>query len=124
MGKERLNKIERKALEDFKNRLLEKFRKRLILIKLYGSRARGERHIYSDVDLLLVVRKRTKKFDQEVLALECEISEKYGYRDHLAPMIMSLAEYKWQKRRQWPFILTVEEDGIDLWKKSNLKIKG
>jgi len=113
--KPRLTKTERQALEDFKHRLLAEFGDRIILIKLYGSRARGEYHLHSDVDLLVVVRKKTKRLDEKVLDIECEISERYGYRDHLAPMIMSLAEYKWEKRRQWPFILTVEEDGIDVF---------
>jgi predicted nucleotidyltransferase len=57
MKKARLNKVEKKALEEFKDRLLKKFGNRIILIKLYGSRARGERYWYSDVDVLVIVKK-------------------------------------------------------------------
>lgn len=121
MESPRLNKLEEKALLEFKERLLKDFKRQILLIKLYGSRARGERHIYSDIDLLVVVKRKTKKLKERLLDLECDISERYGYKDHLSPMIISLSEYRWQRRREWPFIMTVEEDGIDLWKSPTLE---
>jgi len=123
MKRPRLNKIEEKALEDFRERLLKEFGSRIVLIKLYGSRARGERHWYSDVDVLVVVKKLTKKFKERVLDFECELDEKYGYKTHLSPREMSLSEYKWMLKRRWPFIVNVEEDGIELWKNPEIEIK-
>lgn len=122
MKKPRLNKIEEKALNEFKDRLLKEFGSRIVLIKLYGSRARGERHWYSDVDVLVVVKKLTKKFKERVLDFECELDAKYGYKTHLAPSEMSLSKYKWMLQRRWPFIVNVEEDGIELWKNSEINL--
>ncbi|MEW6096404.1 MAG: nucleotidyltransferase domain-containing protein [bacterium] len=123
MKRARLNKTEEKALSEFKDRLLKEFGKRIVLIKLYGSRARGERHWYSDVDILVVVKRLTKKFKEKVLDIECEIDEKYGYKAHLSPSEMSLSKYKWMLRRRWPFIVNVEEDGIELWRNPEIEIK-
>lgn len=123
MKKPRLNKIEEKALEDFKNRLLKEFGSRIVLIKLYGSRARGERHWYADVDVLVVVKKLTKKFKARVIDIECELDDKYNYRTRLSPTEMSLSEYRWMLRRRWPFIVNVEEDGIELWRNPEIEIK-
>ncbi len=118
----RLNKIQKKALEEFIDRLLKKFGNRIVLIKLYGSRARGERHWYSDVDILIVVKRFTRKFRRDVTDIECEIGDKYNYKSYLAPLEMSLAEYKWMLKRRWPFIVNVEEDGIELWKNPEIEI--
>jgi len=122
MNKPRLNKTEEKALSEFKDRLLKKFGLRIVLIKLYGSRARGERHWYSDIDVLVVVKRVTKKFKEGVLDIECEIDDKYGYKSHISSTEMSLAKYKWMIRRRWPFIVNVEEDGIELWKNPEIEI--
>lgn len=118
----RLNKVEKKAVIEFKDRLLDTFNGRIMLVKLYGSRARGERHWQSDVDILVVVKKRTKKFDEKLIDIEMELDEKYNYKSHISATPMSLAEYKWMLKRQWPFIVTVEEDGIELWRNPELKI--
>ncbi|MEW5766664.1 MAG: nucleotidyltransferase domain-containing protein [bacterium] len=122
MNRPRLNKTEEKALSEFRERLLREFASRIVLIKLYGSRARGERHWYSDVDVLVVVKRLTKKFKGKVLDIECEIDEKYGYKSHISSTEMSLAEYKWMLRRDWPFIVNVEEDGIELWRHPEIEI--
>ncbi len=122
MKQARLNKIEEKALNEFVERLLKEFYSRIVLIKLYGSRARGERHWYSDVDILVVVKRLTKKFKEKVLDIECALDEKYGYMSHLSSHEMSLAKYRWMLRRRWPFIVNVEEDGIELWKNPQIEI--
>jgi len=122
MKQPRLNKTEKKALSEFVRRLLAKFGQRIILVKLFGSRARGERHWHSDVDVLIVVKRFTKKFRWDVTEIECQIDEKYDYKAHLSPIEMSLAEYKWMIGRRWPFIVTVEEDGIELWKNPEIEL--
>ena len=118
----RLNKIERGALDEFCKRVLAIFNGRIMLIELYGSRARGERHWQSDVDVLVVVRKRTRKFDEKLIDIEMELDEKFNYAGHISSTPMSLVEYSWMVNRQWPFILTVKEDGIELWRNPELKI--
>jgi len=87
-----LNEQQIKALKEFKEKLLNRFDGRIIKIILYGSRARGERHWQSDVDVLVVVRKRTTRFDNEIIELETELDEKYNYGIYLSLTHMSLSD--------------------------------
>lgn len=122
MKRPRLSKIEERALREFEGRLLKEFGKRIVLIKLYGSRARGEGGWYSDIDLLVIVKKRTKRFREKVIDIECEIDKKYNYKSHISATDMSLAEYRWMLKRAWPFIVNVENDGIELWRNQRIEI--
>jgi len=112
-----LTEFEKSAIEDFKQKLIQEFGEKLILIKLYGSRARGEYHPDSDIDLLIVLKEKTKDTIERLIDLEYEIGEKYGFQVHLETMLLSLTEYEQDKSFQTPFILGAEEDGIDIYGK-------
>jgi len=57
-----LNKLtlyEKKALKDLQTALTKKYRDNLILLKLFGSKVRGDSRRYSDIDILAVVEKNS-----------------------------------------------------------------
>lgn len=51
-----LNEAERRALDEFVESLREELGEELLAVWLYGSRARGERHEESDIDVLVITR--------------------------------------------------------------------
>lgn len=50
-----LSEQETKALQLFKQRVLQEFSDRVDSIMLFGSKARGEAHKHSDVDVLVIM---------------------------------------------------------------------
>ena len=122
LKKTSLNRHQIEAMNELKEILLRRYNGRLMLITLFGSRARGERHWQSDVDILVVTRKRTRRFDSEIIDIETELDDRYDYKIHFSITAMSFSKYRWMVKRQWPFILTVKEDGIEIWRNPELKI--
>ena len=55
----RLNSQEKKAIKAFSRRLRKELGKDLVSIKLFGSKARGDAHKDSDIDVLVLIRKHT-----------------------------------------------------------------
>jgi len=83
----------RDALKFFVKECKKKFGKDLVSIILFGSYARGNWKEYSDVDLLVIVRKKLPSFKERFKLLEdttSKILEKYYLR--FFPIITSVDE--------------------------------
>ena len=84
-------------------------------IILFGSYARGEAHRYSDIDVCVIVTKKTPALKR----LLAEISEKAmsldDYQDLLSLKIED--EGSWQHMRQghYPLAQNIQREGVDLW---------
>jgi len=112
-----------KILEEFKEKLRERLRSNLILLKAFGSWARGRAKLYSDIDLLVVVREKKRYFDEieEIVTnLELEILDKYAI--YISSTIYGLREYKFLKSLPTNFMYWVEREGMELWRNSKIKI--
>jgi uncharacterized protein len=110
----KLNKKEKSALDEFKNILLERFKKSILLIEMFGSKARGDAHKNSDIDLLVVYR-GNGKMKESLLTVEWEILKKYDYNVALSIIPYSLKEYRYDRGIKTPFLYNVEKDGVVLW---------
>lgn len=110
MKKPILTEKERKALNEFKKRLIQSVNGNLSFIKLFGSRARGKVHRGSDIDLLVVFRKRGRRLEDILDDIRIDILMKY--KIELEIMCCVLEEYRYYKNIQSPFIQNVERDGI------------
>ncbi len=112
-----LSKQEKDAIEEVKNRLVKKYGDRLLLLKLYGSKARGEAHKNSDIDILAIVDKdmwemRDKFFDETF-----EVMGKYNHKFLISLLVMDEKEYNLNKEAETCLYENIVKDGIDLWKK-------
>ena len=76
--KKYLSLKEKIAIAEFKKRLFQEFEKEILELKLFGSKARGDFKKDSDFDILLVLKKISKKSKDRIYDLENEISFKYG----------------------------------------------
>jgi len=107
---------ERKVVDEFKNFLLSHYPNRIELIELFGSKARGDSDEDSDVDLLLVVDKEDREFDDQICELMSELCLKYNTL--ISPVIFEKEEFELYKRVRAPIILNIQKEGIVLWKMS------
>ncbi len=79
---------------------------------LYGSKARGDAHPESDVDLLVVVDSRTREVEDAILDLTARFHQEEGVS--LEVLEMTPADLAAQCALGTPFIRNVAEEGIPL----------
>src|SRR3989339_188781 len=109
---------EQEAIEEFKNRLVKILGDNLVLLKLYGSKARGDWHKDSDIDLLAVLKHEPKASDwrnDPISELEYQIMEKYNFKVFPSTITYKYKEYQKDSRVKTPFLYWVNKEGIDLW---------
>lgn len=100
---------EEKAIAEYETLLLERFPKRIRQLVLFGSKARGDSHRSSDVDLLVVVKNNGKKVTREIVNLTHEPI--LHFEVLLSPIIVEEKFFK-----DWsPLLSHVKKDGIVIW---------
>jgi len=114
----KLQDKEIKALNEYKDNLIRLPFDQVQRIVLFGSKARGGTSADSDLDTLIVVKKKNNKEWKEMVGLTADILLKY--EDVLiSPTIMDEKECK-----EWsPLMEHIKREGIELWnrkKKKNL----
>jgi predicted nucleotidyltransferase len=112
-----LSKAETQAIQEVKNRLVQKYEDRLLLLMLYGSKARGDSHPDSDIDLLIVVDKDGWGMSEKIFDEIYEVMHKYDFKFFISMNIFEEEEFDFYKKHKFSFYRNVKRDGIDLWKK-------
>ncbi|NIT37366.1 MAG: nucleotidyltransferase domain-containing protein [candidate division Zixibacteria bacterium] len=103
---------EKKAVLAFVDDVKKELGDDLVAIKLFGSKARGDHHRDSDVDILIVMRiKNLKKQDK---IFEILVDVELATDTILSPIVYYLRQYQRSRKLGSPFIETVEEEGIPL----------
>lgn len=113
-----LSRKEKQALSEFKNQLIKNFGSNLVMLKLFGSKARGDFHKESDLDVLVVIRNLTKNDDDFISGSTYDLLLEYSV--YISPLIFS--EKKWTYYLSLPMSLAynIEEEGVSLWRSSKL----
>lgn len=103
---------ERQALEHFKTALQTLLGDNLVSLRLFGSRARGEGTAESDLDVLVLLRRKDDVLCRSIVeaALEADLT----YDTNLAPTILTVSEYEQNAEYQTPFYRNVEREGLPL----------
>lgn len=108
----KLTKKEKKALKEFKKKIIQKFGKEILELKLFGSKARGDSKRYSDIDVLIVLKSLSKKREDFILGLTTKLLLKYGV--DISPCIYSKKQISKYKRIPSIFLQIVEREAIPL----------
>jgi uncharacterized protein len=107
-----LTEAERQALARFKGALQSLLGDNLLSLRLFGSRARGEATEESDLDVLVVVRKKDRALCRRIVEESLEVD--LAYEINLAPTILSADEYQQNQEYGTPFYHNVEREGVSL----------
>jgi predicted nucleotidyltransferase len=93
----------RKALQDNHPGVVDQ-------ILIYGSKARGQAHAESDLDVLLIVKNEAARLKRELR----QIGYLLAAASDVLPSILAYTQDEWESRRKSgsPFRRAVERDGI------------
>ena len=96
-------------LNEFKRELRDLYGERLTDVILFGSYARGEAHVDSDIDVMVILRGEVapgREIDR-MIDIITELNLKYGVLLSVVP----IAEEKYLRRNS-PLLLNVRREGI------------
>ena len=99
---------ELEALRKLKETLTRDFR--LVELRLFGSKARGDSAPESDIDVLIVLEELNREIRKQVSALCSDLS--IDHHVVIAPILYSLAEFTSSHTRITPFYRNVEHEGV------------
>ena len=86
-------------------------------IVLFGSYARGEAHEGSDIDLMLI-KETSKRFIDRI----ADVIKLNNTLISLEPLVYSPLEFEKMKKEKRDFILTIEEEGIEIYDARSTKM--
>ncbi len=105
---ENLTPNELTALRKLKDALARDFR--LVELRLFGSKARGDSNQESDIDVLVVLEEYDWETRKAVSRLCFDINIEHGVL--LVPVLFSRAEYGSDLTKVTPFYQTVVREGV------------
>lgn len=111
-----LNIKEKKALTDYKNNLRKNYPTLIERMMLFGSKARGDYHKYSDIDILLITNKKANRNKWKKM-IEMATDPMLEYEVEISPRILPEKEFN----ERTPFLENVKKDAIELWNQKRKK---
>ena len=105
---------EKEIIDSYHRALKDHFSKVLNEIILFGSRARGEGHPDSDLDLLVILNTHDPRLKREVLDLAWETMLTHDFKVFIAPIVFFKKDY--DRYRSWnsSFLENVSRDAVRL----------
>jgi predicted nucleotidyltransferase len=105
-----LTKVEKAWIESYRKALDERYPDSVHEMLIYGSKARGQAHAESDLDVLLIVKNKTGRLKRTL--------RRIGYllaaTSDVLPSIIAYTEDEWESRKRSgsSFRQAVERDGV------------
>lgn len=103
---------EKKIIAEFAGQIKKKLGNNLIFLKMFGSKARGDFHKDSDIDILIVVNQKNIAVRDEIYDILFRLDPYYEYK--ISIILFSLYEYKKNEEMKSTFIKYINLEGIDL----------
>jgi predicted nucleotidyltransferase len=104
---------EKLALQEYLERLRQEYGREVLSIKLYGSKARGDHHEDSDLDLLVRVRQDNRQAYAKMYLIASDVELKYDLI--LGMMLVGPTHYDLMRRLGEPLYRNVQREGVELW---------
>jgi hypothetical protein len=112
---ETLSDVERAALQELVARLRDRFGPRITKLAVFGSRARGDFHDDSDIDVAVVLRDPVTPAERsEVVRLAAKIAADAPTYVDLSPRVLSEDEHRRLLREEWRLAEDIEHEGVPL----------
>lgn len=98
------------AIRKFKKKVKEIFGSRIVELRLFGSKSRGDDTEFSDIDILIVIKNLTKEEEKMLREIDADIGLKEG-------VVLSSIIYDEERYRaciELPFLTAVIKEGVVL----------
>ena len=101
-------------LQEFKDAVAEGLSHTVKLIKVFGSRARGDPEEWSDLDVLIVVKGDSTSIEERIREIRYETMWQYNFRPLISLLLLSEEEYANLSRLQTGLWRNIEREGVTL----------
>ncbi len=105
-----LSKTEKKAIQEFKEKITRYFNEEILELKLFGSKARGDSREDSDIDILIVLKSYSRKKENYIIDLAVKLL--FKYRVDISPHIYSEKQFLQYKKIPSIFLQIIEREAI------------
>jgi len=105
-----LNKTGKSVINGFVKELREKLGDKIVSIRLFGSKVRGDFHVESDTDIFILIKEKTPDIREKVSGLAADYI--FDYDIPLSIALYDLFEYKKNKELGSFFFESVEKEGV------------
>ena len=103
---------ERAAVAEYVDRIRKHFSNRILTVMLFGSKARGDADVESDIDLLVLVDVETNQFRSKLWRIASDVS--LDYNVVLSPRVFGQARWDETRQIRLPLYRAIVADGIPL----------
>lgn len=105
---------EKKVISEYIDLIRKRFPDKVSEIILFGSKARGDSHGESDIDILIVIDTEDKKIRREIQDLCWDVMFDNDFKAFISPVIFFKKEYGQYKKWNSSFLYNVSKEGISL----------
>ncbi len=104
---------EKVAVQRFETAVRDMLSHNLILLEVFGSKARGDYKSESDIDVFVLVKKFSPDVMEKIAATSSEISIEQGIL--ISTVVLSESEYNNNRDANTLFVQEIDKDGIILY---------
>ena len=106
-----MNRIEKQILKTFKLSLLKRLAVHKVII--FGSRARGDAELYSDMDVVVILDQLSNVNDVDYVS-ECAWEAGFEHGIVIVPIVYSRDEWDKSPERYSLLAMAVEKEGVTI----------
>jgi len=101
---------ERSVLTRIADKLKEQFAGRISAVYVFGSRARGDHGVWSDLDVLILVTDKSPEIETGIISLF--VDEEIQSNTSFSPVIKDIEDFEREKNFNSPFYENILREGV------------
>jgi predicted nucleotidyltransferase len=107
-----LNSLDKKIIKEYADSIRTNFPGVVNNIILYGSKARGDSHRESDIDMLVVIDSNDKKAKRVISDLSWDVMVHHDFKAYISSIVFFTQEYEQYKQWHSSFLTNVLHEGV------------
>jgi len=109
-----MNRIANEISQKFKEKLLLEIPDKVLRVIIFGSYARGEETMDSDLDILVIAAEKSRKLEEQIFDIAYEIMWEHNFTPLISLEIMTGEHWQLLKNKNTSFYRNIQREGIIL----------